>query len=842
MRAPVAFRFARRELGGGLRGFRVFLACLTLGVAAVAAVGSVRDSIEAGLVREGATLLGGDAEVTFTYRRASAGERAVLEAEAEALAEVIDFRSMVQLADGSDRALTQVKAVDAAWPLLGAPVLEPEMPLAEALAGADGLPGAVMEPLLIARLGLAPGDTFTLGDQPFRLSAALVSLPDNASAGFGFGPRTLVLSEDLVASGLIRAGTLFDAEYRMLLPPDTDLAEAKARITGALAEGAPQWKDARNGAPGASRAVERLASFLVLVGIAGLAVGGVGISAAVRSYLDEKTETIATLKVLGAGRGTVLGVYALQIGALSLVGIGAGLALGAALPLAFAPLITAALPLPATIGIAPAALAEAALYGALAAALFTLWPLARAQDIRAAALYRDAATGARNWPRWPYLLLSAALLATLIAAAALFSGSAKLTLWAALGIFGAFVMLVLAGWLVRLLARHVAGSRLLRGAPNLRLAFAAVGGPGNEAASVVLSLGLGLSVLAAVGQIDNNLRGAIARELPSIAPSLFVLDIQPDQIDALRARVQGDEGVSRMDTAPMLRGIITQINGRPAQEVAPGHWVLRGDRGVTYAAELPERNRLTAGEWWAADYTGPPQISVSAREAEELGLALGDTLSVNILGREIAGEITSFRDVDFTNAGMGFILALNPSALAGAPHSWIATIYAERAVEPVLMRDLSRGYPNITIISVRDAIAQVTGLMGRIAAAITYGALMTLVTGAVVLVGAAAAGERSRTYEAAILKTLGAPRGRVLGNFALRSAILGAAAGGVAVAAGGMAGWAVSTFVMETGFVFDVASALEIVLGGIVLTTLAGLAFAWRPLSASPASVLRGRE
>jgi putative ABC transport system permease protein len=345
-----------------------------------------------------------------------------------------------------------------------------------------------------------------------------------------------------------------------------------------------------------------------------------------------------------------------------------------------------------------------------------------------------------------------------------------------------------------------------------------------------------------VGQIDNNLRGAIQRELPGVAPSFFVLDIQPDQIEPVRERLEGDPGVHRMDAAPMLRGMITRINGRPAEEVAGDHWVVRGDRGVTYSATKPERSKLTEGEWWAGDYDGPPLISFSAEEGAEIGLKLGDSLSINILGRELTGTIASFREVNFSSAGMGFVLTLNPAALAGAPHSFLTTIYAEEVAEAAILRDLSRAYPNITVISVRDAIEQVTGMMGRIAAAITYGALATLMTGAVVLIGAAAAGERARTYEAAVLKTLGASRAAVLLNFALRSAILGAAAGLVAVVAGATAGWAVTRFVMENSFTFEPVSAIAIVTGGVLVTVLAGLAFAWRPLAARPARVLRGRE
>ncbi|HID07229.1 MAG TPA: FtsX-like permease family protein, partial [Armatimonadetes bacterium] len=313
-------------------------------------------------------------------------------------------------------------------------------------------------------------------------------------------------------------------------------------------------------------------------------------------------------------------------------------------------------------------------------------------------------------------------------------------------------------------------------------------------------------------------------------------------IQAVTARIEGDPGVSRMDAAPMLRGVITKINDQPAREVAGDHWVLNGDRGLTYSEELPARTTLVEGEWWAADYAGPALISFGAEEAEEMGLELGDTLAINILGRDITGTIASFREVDFSRAGMGFVLSMNPAALRGAPHSFIATIYADQKAEAAILRDLSAAHSNITVISVRNAIDRVTGIMGQIAAAITYGALATLVTGFVVLIGAAAAGERARSYEAALLKTLGAPRGLVLANFALRSAILGAAAGIMAVAAGGLAGWAVTTFVMEQDFKFEPVSAIAIVTGGVLVTLLAGLAFAWRPLAMRPAQVLRARE
>jgi putative ABC transport system permease protein len=838
MTLALAARFARRELRGGLKGFRIFLACLALGVAAIAAVGLVKTSIQTGLTREGATLLGGDAEAEFTYRFARDDELAWMVSIATTISATVDFRSLATV--GDDRALTQVRAVDSAYPLLGAVTLDPPMDIAQAFAGDGTTPGAVMERVLADRLGLAPGDTFRLGTQDFILSAVLLRYPDNASGGFGLGPRTLLLTQDLANSGLITEGTLFSTLYRLDLPEGVDLDALEAEAEARFRDAGLRWRDSRRGAGGTEEFVDRLGAFLVLVGLSGLAVGGVGVSAAVRSYLSGKTATIATLKTLGATRQTIFLTYALQIGALTLLGITIGLVLGAALPLAAAPFIEARLPIPAAFAIYPGPLIEAALYGLLAAAIFTLWPIARTEDIRAATLFRDALAAGSLLPAPRYLVATLVLLALLIGAAIAFSGTWELTLWTAGGIAGALLLLTLAAALARVIARRT--TTAARGRPALRLALGAIGARGGETTSVVLSLGLGLTVLAAVGQIDGNLRRAIQSDLPDIAPSYFFVDIQPDQIDGFHARLDTDPAVSRVDSAPMLRGIITQINGIPANDFAQGHWVVRGDRGITTSDTLPSGTTLTAGEWWPADYDGPPLVSFSAEEAAEIGLALGDTLTVNILGRDITATVASFREVNFENAGIGFVMSMNPAALAGAPYSHIATVYAEEAAEAQILRDLASAYPNITAIRIRDAVDSAAEVIEGIAAATRTGAGATLLTGFLVLIGAAAAGVRARTYEAAVLKTLGATRARILGSFALRAALLGLAAGIVALTAGILGGWAVQTFIMDSDFQVIWGNALTIVGAGIAATLVAGLMFALRPLAAKPAQVLRARE
>lgn len=830
----LAWAIARRELRGGLRGFWVFLACLSLGVAAIAGVGTVRAAIQAGLTEQGAVLLGGDAQVEFTYRFATPEERSYLDSISTAVSEVVDFRSMAVA--GESRVLTQVKAVDGAYPLIGSVQLDGDLPLDQALADR----GAVMDPVLAAQMGLVPGDRFALGTAAFTLRGLLLREPDSATGGFALAPRTLVRLADLEGSGLLEPGTLYDSEYRMVLPAGTDLAALQATTEAALADSGMRWSDSRRAAPGVEQFVERIGSFLILVGLAGLAVGGVGVASAVRAYLEGKIATIATLRTLGADGGLIFAAYLMQIAVLVGLGVGLGLMLGVGLPLALSGVIEAALPFPADISLYPRPVFEAAFYGVVAAFLFALWPLAQTERVRAAALYRGGNAG--QWPRKRYIAATVLLGAFLVGGAVVFSGVATLALGTAGGVAGALLVLALAAYGLARLARRLARARALRGRVALRLALSSVGAPRAETVQVVMALGLGLSVLAAVGQIDSNLRSAIERDLPQKAPSYFFVDIQPDQIEPFLEQVRANPAVTEVESAPMMRGVVARINGEDAVKVAGNHWVVRGDRGITYADALPAGTKVVAGQWWPEGYDGPPQISFAAEEAEEMGLKLGDRITVNVLGRDIEAEITSLREVDFSSGGMGFVLTLNKAAVAGAPHSHIATVYAGAEAEADILRDLAKAFPNVTAIGVKAAIGRVTEALTAIAQATTLAAMATLVTGFVVLIGAAAAGERARVYEAAVLKVIGAERGRILVSFALRSVLMGAAAGLVAILAGAVAGWAVLTFVMDSAYAFDAASALVIVLGGIGATLLAGLAFVWRPLAARPAGVLRAQE
>ena len=813
--------------------------CLIFGVASITAIGSLRGAIEAGLNSNGRVFLGGDAEIELTYRRASPQENDWMAQQSLQKPEILDFRSMAVARDTSKRILTQVKAVDAAYPLVGEIVLSNGMSLPEALAGQNDLPGAVVAPALMRRLQLNLGDIMQLGEQEFVVMATLEKEPDNFG-NFALGPRSIVLAQDLEGSGLLSQGTIFSSKYRLILPNGADFDKVKAVFETDWATAGGKWKDARNASPGAARAIDRLSTFLVLIGLSGLVVGGIGVSAAVRAFVAKKTGNIAVLKTLGATPRQIFWIYSLQIIAYTVVAVILGVLLGAVAPFLARPFLPESLSAVAVISVYPGALLEAATYGALAAAIFSIWPLAQTEQIRPANLFRGGTP--QSWPAARYVIVLVILLGGALWGAVQFSGSITMTFWLLGGISLALLFLALMAGLFQLILKRVVRGKALQGRLALRAAVSAIASGTERAGPVVMGIGLGLAVLAAVGQIDGNLRNSMTKSLPDKAPSFFFLDIQSGQLDEFNQRLSDNTEVDRVETAPMLRGLVTQINGKPAAEVGGDHWVLRGDRGISYAAGMPENTSLIAGQWWADDYSGPAQISFSAEAAEEIGIGIGDSLTLNVLGRDITATITSLRDVDFSNAGMGFVILLNAAALAGAPHSHIATVYASEVAEIAILDELGQAFPNVTGIQIREAVLMVSGIVSSIASAASIGAIATLITGFLILIGAASASSEQRAYETAVLKTLGATRREILVSFALRSSMIGALAASVALGAGLLGGWAVNNFVFESSFEVIWSNAALIILGGVGATLITGVLFALGPLSQSAAAELRHRN
>ncbi|HET7883543.1 MAG TPA: FtsX-like permease family protein [Acetobacteraceae bacterium] len=850
----LALRLARRELRGGVRGLWIVLLCLALGVAVIAGVGTLRAATDRGLAEDGRRILGGDLEVESGSQPLPDSLRDWLRARGARMADVVQMRSML-VAPSGERQLVELKAVDQAWPLVGEVGITPsptlsrsagegvQRPLSrEAGEGRGGGVAALLadhgllaEPVVLDRLNLHVGDTVRLGDASFIVRGSLVSEPDRVAAPLILGPRVLIAADALPSTGLIAPGSMVQYAIRATLP---DAAAALAALRGSFPNEGWRIRDPRNAAPGVTRFIDQTSLFMTLVGLTSLLVGGIGVANGVRAWLDARARTIATLRCLGAGSGLVLTVCLLQVLALALGGIAIGLAVGGLAPIALTAWLKDILPVPPVPGIYPGPLALAATYGLLTALAFALWPLGRAARIPGAALFRDALIPERTRPSTLLVAANAAVAVALIALTIATSADRSFALWFCAAAVSTMVLFRLGASLVMLTAR--AGA-LSRRAPT-RLGLGNLHRPGAATPLMLLSLGLGLSTLAAVALIQGNVRREIVEQLPADAPSFFFVDIQDRQLPRFEGLVRGHPGVADLQQVPSMRARIVAVNGVPADQVRATpetRWALRGDRGLTYAATPPQGTRIVAGEWWPADYNGPPLVSFDAGLARGWGIGIGDTIRVNVLGRDIDLRIASLRDIAWQTLSLNFTLVASPGLLAHAPHTHIATVRVADVDQGGLLRAVTDALPNVTGIRVQDVLSAVAALLDQVAAALAATGSLTLIAGALVLVGAVAAGQRRRIHEAVVLKTVGATRRQIRTAWMVEFGALGVAAGVIAAVVGTLASFGVVRYIMHIDWVF-LPGTLGVTLGASLAMTLGfGYAGTAAALRAKAAPMLR---
>jgi putative ABC transport system permease protein len=827
---PLVWRLARRDFRGGLGQFRIFLACLAIGVAAIGAVGSVSAAVVAGLKADARVLLGGDVDLRLVHRPNSAEQDAYLLSHSAALSRMVEMRAMARPAQGFAvpavrPALVELKAVDDAYPLVGAVALSPGLPLAEALQRKDGFWGAVADANLLNRLGLEVGQRIRVGEATLEVRAAIEAEPDRVASVFDFGPRLMIAAEALPATALVQPGSLIRYHTRVLLAPGTAVEDWVQSVEEAFPQAGWRIRDVSAAAPGVERFVERMALFLTFIGLSALLVGGIGISNAVRAYLNSKTATIATFKCLGAAGHLVFWTYFLQILVLALVGIGFGLVIGAALPAVGLWLLDERLPIRADAGLYPVPLALAALFGLLTAVVFALWPLGQAREVPPANLFRSAVMPFEARPRLGYII---ALAAAAVALGVLTVISAGERNFAAIFVAGAIASLLL------LRGGAAAVMALTRRLPRLPgssmpLALANLHRPGAPTPAVMVSLGIGMAVLVAVTLIEGALRAQIQERVPESAPALFFIDIQDAQAEAFDAAVGAVAGVGDVRRVPAVRGRIVEIAGVPVDqaEVAPeAQWAVQGDRALTAAAEPPDHAEIAAGAWWPAGYDGPPLMSLDAGLARGFGVDVGDHLTLNVLGRELNVEIASLRRIDWQAIPFDFAVILSPAALAGAPITHVAAVFADAGREDAVENVVAVRFSNITAVRVRDALDAVNAIIRSIGDGVRAAGSITVAAGLLVLAGAMAADRRRRAYDSVLFKVLGATRPRLARLY-------------IATAIGTAAAWAVTVFVMRTDWVFLPATAALIVALCVVVTTLVGFAGTFRILGRKAAPYLR---
>lgn len=839
---PLSLRLALRELRAGLGGFYVFIGCVALGVAVITAVAALSDGVRTSFERQGEKILGGDVAVARTHKRASAEELTWLSARGR-VSETATLRAMARTLDGNEQALIELKPVDQAYPLFGEVRLRDGKALGPAIHQTGG---AVLEPILLERLKVVVGDRIRIGNIDLPVTGVIEAEPDAIGDRTTFGPRVMISTATLDKTGLVQPGTLIRWRYAVRLTegrtPPADLDRFRDAFQKAWPEAGVTVTDRREPSPRVSETLDRLKQFLTLIGLTALLVGGVGVANSVSTFIDKRRRVVATMKSLGAGSVLVFKVFLAQVTLIALIGIAAGLIVGDLVPWAVVRWYGSALPIEPQVGLSGASIAIATAYGLLVSLLFALWPLGRAANIHAAVLFREDADRRGVWPPRAVTGAIAVTAAALVALAVASSEQWKMALYFCFGLAGLLAVFFAVGTLLASGARRLPRPRT----PELALALGNIGGPEGLTRAVVMSLGIGLSLLVTVALCSAAIVEELTARVPAQSPSYFVLDLPRGELETFRKTVTDLAPGAIMQEVPMLRGRLVRLNDTPVDQIkAPpeAQWVLNGDRGLTFSETVPEGSEIVAGSWWPKDDTGEPLVSFEAALAKNLGLKLGDTVTVNVLGRNVTARISSLRDVKWESLAINFVMVFSPRTLQAAPYNLLATVTLPEgtplATEAEIARALGRTLPAVTAIRVKDAIDSFNAIVAKVLTAVRVAGSVTLLAGALVLAGALATAQRRRIQQSVVLKVVGATRVRILMSHAIEYALLSAVSATLAVGLGTATAWGITTYLIKVPFVFTVGAVAQALGLALALVLTFGGIGTWMVLKAPAVPYLR---
>ncbi len=858
-------RFVRRDSRGSRGSLVFFVACVAIGVAAVVAVDGVARAIDAGLRSRSRELLAAD--IAVQGRQPLPAELDAAIARVAPDAERIDVRELATMAGALSAAgdversrLCELKVVDAAYPFYGELTLEPAGRLADLLDAST----AVVAPELMSGLGLAVGDTVRVGGADFRVAAVVLDEPDRLDFALVLGPRVFLSSAGFDRTSLLGVGNR--VKYRALLRlPGNPVEDELDRVKDELDDSIPATVRLRfethfEAQPGVRRGLERFASFLGLVALLSLVLGGIGVAEVVRSWLRSRTIGIAVWRVMGLRPREILVLHVAHIVVFALIGSVLGAVLGGAVPFALPALMPDLLSADLVESWQPLALLRGIGLGVGVALLFALSALTAVWRVSPALVLRS---DAEPLPA-PRLVRIGALLLLgggLFASAWIQGGRADYAGWFTGGLAVLALLLFLGAralvWCAGVLPRGRFG-------PTVAHGIAALARPGVGTVGAIVSLGLGTLVVTGMALIERRLQSELRGALPENAPSVFLVDVQPDQWEAVE-RVLADGGADRIDMVPVIMARLAAIRGdtvaslvedrgddderergeRDEGDRRPRRWALTREQRLTWLDELPDSNRVTARlAANAADdvlWRDPERDEISLEEdyAENLGVGVGDSIAFDVQGLEFEFLVSSLRQIEWESFDINFFVVVEPGALDDAPQMLLAAARVASSAEDAIQDQLVQSFPNVTMLRIRPILEKVADLLGRIALGIRVLGAFTILAGVAILAGSVGASRLRRGNEVALLKTLGVTRRGVLQLFAMEFALSGLVAGALGAAGAYALAWGFLEHVVELeadlpplGFVLAMGLTAT-------LAVTAGIAASLRALRARPIESLR---
>ena len=830
-------KLSLRELKGSFNEFKIVMISIFLGVFIITAVGSLSKNLIYEINNKSSELLGGDFELSTTYQEFPIKIKKWLEKNGKT-SQIVELRTMLtsNQSVGVKRRIVELKAVDQNWPLIGIPIIVPNKSINKSLKMNNNNNGALIDASLKKQLEIQVGDVLQLGKTKIQISGIIKKEPDRMFSFATFGSRLLISNATLKASGLVIPGSL--VKYKIKFIPynkNIDLSFLKKFVSGTNIS----IKNIKNSTTNFNSFIEKTSLFISLVGLITLLISGVGISNGVKGYLIKKIKNIAIFKTLGAQNSTVFKIYFFQIIFIFLISIIPALIAGISIPFLLKTIISDSFLSSFEPFIFLEPIIISFLFGLIVCILFTIIPIAKTYEIKPIQLLRLSAHHSLN----NYSKKISALILILIFALCFLIFKLTNDLKLSVYIFGVVLIsfLILKG-MTNLLFLSFRKLKFKIGS-LLEIARKSLIRPDTFAKSIVISFSIGLALLITLNIIEESLDYKISNTINKQAPNYFLIDIQPNQINQVKAMTSKFIGEDSLNAQPMLRGRVTSINNIKVENLKINkdvNWVLKRDRAFSWSNKTPKNVKIISGKWWPQDYTGPLLLSIGDKVAKGLNVKIGDKIEVNILGRNFEAEIFNTREIIWQNMDINFIFILSKNKIQNAPHSWIATTTtANKEMNNTLIEKIVSNFSNISSVSVEETYVAIKSILNLLITIVNSIALVTLLSGVIVLAGILNVSKKDKLYEVAILKILGASPKKIIFLWLQEFLIIGLMASLISILIGMSVSFILVTYIFQIDYNFNYITLITLSLIVPFLITIVSFLKMLKLIYSKPLDVLR---